>query len=1071
MSVAPRHCPEAEALEAFRSQTLDGPKRMEVMQHLVACHTCETVALGKRPRARHRTSLRRQVQVIAIALVVAAAGAWIVTQIRPKAMANLALRLAAATQPPTRRFEGRVSGGFAWTPLQSVTSSNAHPAANASATVMAGTILRGFRGNNASPDGHALVAYLVTQNPRQAIEILEPSAEQKHDSAVWNDLAAAYIARARQADSPALLADAVAAADAALDVDSNYPEALFNRAVALERLGLRDAAHEAWKTYLRVALDDGWSREAKEHLAALSIPLANFEESLAHDSELIASGDTTAAARLVRMFPERSRAYVQETALTAWATNVQKDPGAASRYLTIARAIGNELASRGDTFVRDQVAAIDRLHDEELPAFASAQASLGEGRRLVKEEPTPALPLLQDAAEHFTALHAPMTMYARLQTAVALHNDNRNADGRRALEQLLPEIPQGDQSLRAEVLWQLALCTSAESQWGITIRALDESIAIFDSVGESRNAAIVRNILAEVYDEIGDSTKAWTLKIAVLRELGRTTDIWTKSAISAISHDAASHHHWRVALSFLNVEVGIASQLARPDAHADALLRRAVAHHSLVQHMDAVHDLTEADGVIEAMKDPALKTRWRADRLAVSSVIASNPREAVAALTTAIDFNRQNGRRMYLPTFYLRRGRALRAAGDEIRAQRDFAAGIAELEGSRESLPDIATRLGIFDASEDLFVEAISSALDRGDAAGAFAYAEEARARALLDAMGRHAPPSAPPGSVALVEYVDLSSRLVIFVIDHNGIHVAEGGTTPDRIAAQVASFRKAAGDGQLGRADLLSRSLYSSTIGPIAVWLPEQTKIVFVPSRSLLSLPFAALRNEKGSYLIEDHAVVMAPSAAVFMRAVSSTTSSATVPETALLVAAPDVAGRERLEGAIGEVRAIARLYSRPTSLIGGDATPSAFLQAAGNADVIQVSSHGDAADSGARSTALILSGETGQLTPKRIETLRLTHTSVVVLAACDTARGETRWTEGSLSMARAFLAAGVPSVVATLWQIPDSGAAGFFPLLHRYLSDGASPADAVRNAQIESIHRSNVPLSTWASVQVIGR
>jgi CHAT domain-containing protein len=286
----------------------------------------------------------------------------------------------------------------------------------------------------------------------------------------------------------------------------------------------------------------------------------------------------------------------------------------------------------------------------------------------------------------------------------------------------------------------------------------------------------------------------------------------------------------------------------------------------------------------------------------------------------------------------------------------------------------------------------------------------------------------------------------------------------------QVASFRKAAGDGQLGRADLLSHSLYSSTIGPIAAWLPEQTKIVFVPSRSLLSLPFAALRNEKGSYLIEDHAIVMAPSAAVFMRAASSATP-ATAPENALLVAAPDVAGFEPLEGAIGEVRTIARLYPHPTSLIGDDATPSAFLQDAGNADVIQVSSHGDAADSGSRSTALILSGRTGELTPKQVETLRLTHTSVVVLAACDTARGETRWTEGSLSMARAFLAAGVPSVVATLWRIPDSGAASFFPRIHRYLSAGAAPADAVRSAQIDSIHQSKVPLSTWASVQVIGR
>jgi CHAT domain-containing protein len=1043
---------------------------MEVMQHLVACHTCETVALGERPPARRRTPTLSRVQIILSVIVFAAASAVIVTQVRQKTAANLFWRLAAATQAPTRRYEGRISGGFAWTPSRYVTRSNSDHAASASSRVLAGTILSNFRGNNPSSDDHAAAAaYLVNQNPRQAIEILEPSAEQKHDAAVWNDLAAAYIARAQQADLPELLADAVAAADAAIDIDKNYPEALFNRAVALERLGLRDAAREAWKNYLRHAVNDGWSREAKEHLAALSIPLANFDESFAHDSGRIASGDTTAAARLVRMFPDQSRAYVEEIGLTAWATSVQKDPDAASRYLTIARAIGNELATRGDTLVRDQVIAIDRLHGEELPAFASAQASLGEGRRLVKTQPTAAAPLLQEAMERFNVPHAPMVLYVRLQIAIALYQENRIDDARQALEQLLPEIPQADQTLRAEALWQLGLCASAESQWGITIRALDESIAIFESVGENRSAAIVRNMLAELYDEIGDSAKAWPLKIAVLRDLGRTTDIRTETAISAISHDAASHHHWRVALSFLNLEVGMASQFPNPDAHADALLRRAVAHSALGQSGEAVRDLTEAGVVIAAMKDPALQTRSRADLLAVNAIVASTPREAISALTTAIDFHRQNGRRMYLPTFYLRRGRALRAAGDEIRARRDFEAGIAELEQSRKSLPDIATRLGIFDASEDLFVEAISSALGRGDTASAFSYAEEARARALLDTMGNHAAPSTLPDSVTVVEYVDLRSRLVIFAIDHNGIHVAEGGTTPDRIAAQVTRFRKAAADGQVGEADILSNSLYASTIGPVASWLPNQSKVVFVPSRSLLSLPFAALRNEKGRYFIEDHPVAVAPSAAVFMRA--SSTKPTAAPERALLVAASSADGREELTEAAGEIRAIARTYVHPISLIGADATPSAFLKAASNADVIQVSSHGDAADNGARSTALILSGKAGQLTPKQVERLNLTHTSVVVLAACDTARGETRWTEGSLSMARAFLAAGVPSVVATLWQIPDSGAAGFFPTLHRYLSAGATPAEAVRNAQIDSIHRSSVPLSTWASVQVIGR
>ena len=110
------------------------------------------------------------------------------------------------------------------------------------------------------------------------------------------------------------------------------------------------------------------------------------------------------------------------------------------------------------------------------------------------------------------------------------------------------------------------------------------------------------------------------------------------------------------------------------------------------------------------------------------------------------------------------------------------------------------------------------------------------------------------------------------------------------------------------------------------------------------------------------------------------------------------------------------------------------------------------------------------GRLSTSEIAALPLSGCGTVVLSACSTARGKLRGFEGNLSVARAFLAAGVPTVVATLWPIDDEEAARFFPQVHEQLARGHTAPEAVRTAQLESI-RSSRPPSLWAAVQVIGR
>ncbi len=147
------------------------------------------------------------------------------------------------------------------------------------------------------------------------------------------------------------------------------------------------------------------------------------------------------------------------------------------------------------------------------------------------------------------------------------------------------------------------------------------------------------------------------------------------------------------------------------------------------------------------------------------------------------------------------------------------------------------------------------------------------------------------------------------------------------------------------------------------------------------------------------------------------------------------------------------------------------AFRTGARDADIIHFVGH--AATDETLGAALLASSSDesdARLDVHDIAASPFTRTRVVVLAACSTAEGEERGPEGSISVARAFLTAGVPSVVATLWPIDDRTSADFFPRVHHHLARGAPAAEALRLAQLESIRKGDVPPFMWAAVQIIG-
>ena len=90
-------------------------------------------------------------------------------------------------------------------------------------------------------------------------------------------------------------------------------------------------------------------------------------------------------------------------------------------------------------------------------------------------------------------------------------------------------------------------------------------------------------------------------------------------------------------------------------------------------------------------------------------------------------------------------------------------------------------------------------------------------------------------------------------------------------------------------------------------------------------------------------------------------------------------------------------------------------------------------------------------------------TNADMVVLSACKTALGEEVPGEGLIGLTRAFMYAGTPTVVASLWSVNDPATARLMKTFYYYLKQGKDKATALALAKREVMHRYHHPYY-WA-------
>jgi CHAT domain-containing protein len=1032
-----------------------------------------TLTIGGERGARQWFSLNTGLIAATMLLAVVAA---VVLHLGRRSSSHASLAsLVSASSLEARLIEPRLSGGFSWAPFPSGKSKQSERNLDLAAAI--GRTLENVRGESSAVGRHAAgVAELLAGRPSDAVSNLTAAAEASGAASAWSDLAAAYHESARRYDAPELFADALAATDRALARDSRFSEALFNRALLIERLGLKDDAREAWTRYLDNDSTGRWADEARFHLSNLA-PEKPFLDILDREYQHVA-GDPAAAAALVALDPFGARGMGVMEVLGRWGQAVlRSDERDAKRHLTVARHLGEAVRrAGGDRMLERAVAIIDAAGDHSRATLAAAHTDYQSGLKAFQNSrPVDAEPLLRRATSRFADARSPMVLPARYFAANTLYEQGRRDEAEQEIDSLLPTVPEEFPAYRALIVMQLGICRGSRGDWGSAIALFDQSAASFDRLGEAKNAASVRRLLAFVYDRIGDPKSAWIHRIAALRGLGGKSDLVLERTVSSIADAAIFRHEWHTASSFLSLTINIARRLSDEVQFANALLARAVIRDRLKDAPGARADIEEARAAAARVKDPAYRAYLRVAELRASAMLeATSPAVADGLLTEAIDFVGARRERLYLPALLLQRARARRSAGNIDGALADLERGIEELEQHRQSLPEGEARWGAFHAAEDLFDEAVDVVVST-DVEAAFRFAERGRARALLETYGRSPvlDQRRVPEGFVVVEYVALPSRLLIFTADAYGFRVASVECSSEMLAREIDTFTRALRVGEFADVMRGATALYSRLIEPVASQLVSASTVVFVPDSVTSTVAFSALRDSRGAYLVERHAIVVAPSAAAFVAATERRRGAAAAPVAALLISASAAASDAgALAFVDAEAQQIARAYSSAKRVSEDGLQLDDLIRRAPEADVIHFGGHAIGDERGFMPSSIVLrrNGREHRVGVSEIAKLRLRRAAVVVLAGCNTARGEQRAAEGVISVAHGFLSAGAPSVIATLWPIDDSAAATFFPRLHRELAKGVPPAEALRAVQLESIRRRDVPISLWAAVQNIG-
>lgn len=315
------------------------------------------------------------------------------------------------------------------------------------------------------------------------------------------------------------------------------------------------------------------------------------------------------------------------------------------------------------------------------------------------------------------------------------------------------------------------------------------------------------------------------------------------------------------------------------------------------------------------------------------------------------------------------------------------------------------------------------------------------------------------PKGTAVVEYWLGEKSLTVWVVTNEKIIGRVVNISRREVSREIAFFRKSISIHEREMTNESSQRLTNHLIRPIEDLFAGVGSIVFVPHGDLHFIPFQALRTGTGDYLLERFNISSSPSSAVLHYC-----ASRRPPEgdriLAMALGSIEIGGFPGLPGTESELEKIRQIYPE-ADWVSGAASSETFLKSkASECNFLHIATHGAFNKLQPLYSYLLMTpGEhdDGQLTVREIFELQL-QCKLVTLSACETGLGDIGEADDLIGMSRAFIYAGAPAVVVSLWKVDDATTATIMAGFYRNLKKGLPASEALTAAQRDFLDQETV-------------
>ncbi len=992
--------------------------------------------------------------------------------------------------------------------------------------------------------------YLAKKEFAKAVEQFElalkalpanaPPAPAIKDAQLLNDLGSALFEKSRisqrlgdQQQGALELGRSLDELNQAVEADPNLLEAVFNRALCRQTMGLQNQAIAGWNEYLQKDATSRWADEARQHLQDIEAQrkkVAGMKERAYHD--FVAAYDTrdeTQAWEAFKIARNRNGNSITDRLIDDWLALAQSGNQAEAETKLRLLEFGGDLARTrtGDRFAADQAAYYRQRAARHLTALTQARQKYKEAEKTYNEAKLQtAHDLYAQAAKLFRVVgNEPERLFAESWMGYCQTRLSRTTEAVSTFNGLIESYKSKNyKSLQAYGLQAIADAYTIENEWSLAIENTRQSITVLGDAEDwlcyfrgQATLASIKRILGMYEDAL---TANW---------LGINT-----SGQYPVEPRQVWNLYSSLSLSLLNLGYGQSAMDVQQEAHFIAKKAEWPLYQSLSHARQGIIQVGLGKGelaieiVDQALNEAAqiVDESARADISADVLFLKAQLLRRISRHLEAIQFYEMAVKLYEKTPYHLFSYRAYQgsflsriAIKDEIGSDKDLGKAVTLLDSFRGKILEENFRDSFFDDSQEFNDAAIDYAYSgKNDAERAFQFAENCRARSFLDSKL-----SAPqvlktkegvdlriqvlanplslqeiqkrmPEQVQLIQYSVLQDKVIIWVVSQGEIYSNFAPIAKIDLAEKIARlvFLITSKEGaSSGERVALSKELYSVLLDPIESHLKPQKVLCIVPDKELNYLPFSALvSSSSGNYLIENHTLTLSFSATTFILCSEESKERHVASEDQILsIGNPKLPDSKyvsllNLFNAENEARRIAAMYRRSFLLIGDDAKESLFVELASKVNVLHFAGHAIVDEFRPLSSRLLLAKDKnahtndensdGALHVYELLKLRLLKLNLVVLSSCKSGSGRVYQSEGMVTLARSFLIAGVPAVVASLWDIDSEKTEELMVQFHALRKRYRLPAsEALRQAQLEMISAERTisqPSLAWAGFNVIG-